>query len=99
MSAGKVVVVFGATGAQGGSVVDALLQDGWIVRGVTRNPDSDSARKLTGEGVSVVKGDVSLPVEELQPLFHGVRTSELLSTLRCVWSVRGDQFLGSLIYG
>lgn len=68
----KVIVVFGATGTQGGSVVDALLKDGWKVRGVTRNPDSEAAQKLAAKGVAIVKGDCNLPAEDLQPLFHGM---------------------------
>jgi uncharacterized protein YbjT (DUF2867 family) len=30
---------------------------GWKVRAITRNPDSDAARKLTAEGIEVVKAD------------------------------------------
>jgi uncharacterized protein YbjT (DUF2867 family) len=48
----------GATGAQGGSVVDALVQDGtFAVRALTRNPDSDQAKKLREKGAEVVKFD------------------------------------------
>ena len=41
----KVIVVMGATGAQGGSVAKFLLNDGtYAVRAVTRNPDSPAAK-------------------------------------------------------
>ena len=39
-----VIVVTGATGQQGGSVVKFLLEDdGFRIRAVTRNPDSPKA--------------------------------------------------------
>lgn len=55
----KLILVFGATGAQGGSVVDFLLKDGkYKVRGVTRNVNSEKAKALAAKGVEVVTGDV-----------------------------------------
>ena len=40
----KVIVVAGATGAQGGSVVRFLLKDGkYHIKAVTRKPDSPAA--------------------------------------------------------
>jgi len=72
MSKNKTIVVFGATGAQGGAVVDALLEsNAWGVRGITRNLDSDEAQKLAKRGVELMRGDVSWSVEDLQPLFDG----------------------------
>lgn len=44
------IVVLGATGQQGNSVVNSLLQNGnWNVRGVTRNLESESAKKLAAK--------------------------------------------------
>jgi uncharacterized protein YbjT (DUF2867 family) len=43
----KIIAVVGATGAQGGGLVRAILQDpagGFAVRAITRNADSDKAR-------------------------------------------------------
>jgi uncharacterized protein YbjT (DUF2867 family) len=41
------ILVFGATGAQGSSVVDSLLKpDAFSLRAVTRNPSSDNAQAL-----------------------------------------------------
>jgi len=59
MSAKKVIVVFGATGNQGGSVVKALLGDPktkstWTVRGVTRDVSKPSAKKLESLGAETV---------------------------------------------
>ena len=46
----SLVVVFGATGSQGGSVVKRLLANPkYKVRAVTRNPDSDAAKKLAAQ--------------------------------------------------
>ncbi|KAF8728356.1 Golgi transport complex subunit 5, partial [Rhizoctonia solani] len=52
------VVVCGATGAQGSSVVSYLLRDGgYRVRALTRNPDGTPAQKLKSRGVEVVTCD------------------------------------------
>ncbi|KAM7228051.1 hypothetical protein CapIbe_020505 [Capra ibex] len=54
----KLVVVFGATGAQGGSVARTLLKDGTFrVRVVTRDPGQRAAKQLRLQGAEVVKGD------------------------------------------
>lgn len=54
------VLVTGATGKQGGAVVQALLEkpDDIVVLAVTRNPESASAKKLAARGVKLVKGDL-----------------------------------------
>ncbi|XP_047388642.1 nmrA-like family domain-containing protein 1 isoform X2 [Sciurus carolinensis] len=58
MAAKKLVVVFGATGAQGGSVARTLLEDGTFrVRVVTRDPGQRAAGKLRLQGAEVMKGD------------------------------------------
>lgn len=56
----KVITVFGATGAQGGSVIRSLQANAskaFALRGITRNPDSASAKGLSSSGVQVVKAD------------------------------------------
>ena len=47
------VAVFGATGAQGGPVVQALLDAGRPVRAVVRNPDKAQSLKERGAEVAV----------------------------------------------
>jgi len=60
----KIIAVTGATGAQGGGLVDAILADAqgpYSVRAITRKPDSDKARILAGRGAEVVAGDADDP--------------------------------------
>ncbi|KAK1756605.1 hypothetical protein QBC47DRAFT_445306 [Echria macrotheca] len=54
------IAVFGATGAQGGSVVNRLLENPqWKVRGITRDIASPKARALSARGVEMVSADVN----------------------------------------
>lgn len=55
----KIIAVMGATGLQGGAVVDALLtaSDKYAVRAITRNPSSEKAIALEKRGIEVVKAD------------------------------------------
>jgi uncharacterized protein YbjT (DUF2867 family) len=55
------VLVTGATGKQGGSVIKALLDYGHRVRGLTRKPNSEKAKLLEEEGIEIVKGDFNDP--------------------------------------
>lgn len=58
----RLVTVFGATGAQGGAVVEALLAGGeFKVRGVTRSLGSKKAKDLTLQGVEMVQGSFDEP--------------------------------------
>jgi uncharacterized protein YbjT (DUF2867 family) len=55
----RTILVTGATGAQGGSVVRHLLKrDRYAVRALTRTPGSERARALAKQGVEVVAGDL-----------------------------------------
>lgn len=101
MSSPKTIVVFGATGAQGGAVAAGLLKEGWQVRGVTRNPDSEAAKKLVEEGVTVVRGDMSGTYEELTPLFQGkwnIFARSLTKHQRGLWRFRCHQLLGPFFH-
>ncbi|KAK7061221.1 NmrA domain-containing protein [Favolaschia claudopus] len=58
MTSPRIVSVFGATGLQGGAVVDALLKNGTFVpRAITRDLDSEPSTKLKERGIEVVKAD------------------------------------------
>jgi uncharacterized protein YbjT (DUF2867 family) len=57
----KIITVFGATGAQGGGLAHAILNDSnseFAVRAITRDPNSDKAMELARMGAEVVAGDV-----------------------------------------
>lgn len=52
----KIIAVTGATGSQGGGVVNIMkTTPGWSIRAVTRNPGSEAAKKLAAEGIEVVQ--------------------------------------------
>jgi uncharacterized protein YbjT (DUF2867 family) len=55
------ISVFGATGQQGGAVVDALLAYGASVRALVRDRDSDGARTLARRGVGLAVVDAAHP--------------------------------------
>lgn len=55
------ILVFGATGQQGGAVTRALLNDGWRVRALVRNLHADKALALQSAGVELVQGDLNDP--------------------------------------
>jgi uncharacterized protein YbjT (DUF2867 family) len=69
----KIIVVIGATGAQGGNLVRAILNDpngGYTPRAITRNVNSDKAKKLSDKGVELVTADAS-DLESLKKAFRG----------------------------
>jgi len=73
MPARPVLVVTGATGAQGGGLVHAILDDpqqSFAVRAVTRNADSDNARQLRRLGADVVTADLD-DLRSLERAFAG----------------------------
>jgi NmrA-like family len=58
----KIVTIVGATGAQGGSIINALLKDpSYKIRGLTRNPQGEAGKALAARGVEVVKADINDP--------------------------------------
>jgi len=71
----KTIVVLGATGQQGGAVARALLAEGrWQVRAISRNPNSEAARRLAGRGFEVAAADMDDPASLRAALkgVHGV---------------------------
>jgi len=69
----KIIVVAGATGAQGGGLVRAILNEPnepFKVRALTRDVNSDKARALAALGAETVAGDVD-DVESLKRAFAG----------------------------
>lgn len=53
----KTVLVTGATGAQGGAVVDALAGSEFAVRALVRDPVGSAAAALSARGAELVRGD------------------------------------------
>ena len=61
MAEKKIIAVVGATGAQGGGLVRAILSDassGFTARALTRNVNSDKAKELAKLGAEVVAADL-----------------------------------------
>ena len=61
MAEKKIIAVVGATGAQGGGLVRAILNDpsgGFAARALTRDPSSAQARELAALGAEVVQVDI-----------------------------------------
>ncbi len=54
----KTIVVTGATGLQGRAVTRHLLDGGWQVRALTRNPDGPPARALVSAGAQIVRAEM-----------------------------------------
>jgi uncharacterized protein YbjT (DUF2867 family) len=69
----RLIAVVGATGAQGGGLVRAILNDvkgNFAVRALTRDPRSERALELAGLGAEVVAANIDDP-ESLQRAFEG----------------------------
>ncbi|MBB6647614.1 NmrA/HSCARG family protein [Halobellus ruber] len=64
------VLVVGATGNQGGAVVDHLLasEAAFEVSGLTRDATSDAARALEARGVTIIEGDLDDPETLREPV-------------------------------
>ncbi|KAH7048228.1 putative NmrA family transcriptional regulator [Macrophomina phaseolina] len=62
----KLITVFGATGNQGGSVIETILADAVLskefkIRGITRDASKPAAQDLKSKGVEIVTADMSDP--------------------------------------
>ena len=74
----KLLVVFGATGQQGGSVVDHVINDSelskqYTIRAISRDTSSDSAKQLVAKGVEVVAANPD-DAKTLRPALVGAHT-------------------------
>ncbi|MBS1811176.1 MAG: NmrA/HSCARG family protein [Acidobacteria bacterium] len=73
MSEKKIIAVVGATGAQGGGLVRAILNDpsgGFAARAITRDVNSDKAKALAALGAEVVAANAH-DVDSLKSAFEG----------------------------
>ena len=69
----KIIAVVGATGAQGGGLARAILNDKngpFALRAITRNVNSDKAKALADAGAEVVAADLD-DVKSLKKAFEG----------------------------
>jgi uncharacterized protein YbjT (DUF2867 family) len=71
---GRLILVSGATGQQGGAVVRNLLERGFGVRALTRDPAKPAGKELAGLGAEVVSGDLEdrASIERVLEDVHGV---------------------------
>ena len=87
----KAVLITGATGKQGGSVIDALLvaKADFEILAVTRDTESLSATKLASKSpkIKLVQGNLDNPVE----LFENAKKATSLP----IWGVFGVQVVCS----
>ncbi|OJJ89300.1 NmrA/HSCARG family protein [Aspergillus glaucus CBS 516.65] len=79
----KLITVFGATGNQGGSVIDSILADPRLskefkIRGITRDTTKKSAQDLAKRGVDVVSADLG-SVDSLTAALKGSHTVFLVT--------------------
>jgi len=92
MSDKKVLLITGATGQQGGAVIDSLLaspeKSQLTILGMTRDPNSSSAKKLESKSplIKVIQGSY----DDLPSLFSRAREM----TSQPVWGVFSVQALG-----
>ena len=71
---GRVILVSGATGQQGGVTARNLLERGFAVRALTRDPDKPEARELADLGAEIVSGDLEdrASIDRVLDGVHGV---------------------------
>lgn len=84
MTEKKTLAVVGATGAQGGGLVRAVLNDPqgpFRVRALTRKPDSDQAAALARSGAEVVEADL----DDIGSLIRAFRGADAAFCLTNFW--------------
>jgi uncharacterized protein YbjT (DUF2867 family) len=73
MTKKKIIAVAGATGAQGGGLIRAILSDpsgDFAARALTRDPNSDKSKRLADAGAEVVAANVD-DAESMKRAFDG----------------------------
>ena len=68
----RLTLVCGATGSQGGAVARSLLDRGFRVRALTRDPQKPEAQALAEQGAEVVQGDMEDRSSMDQVLVEGI---------------------------
>ncbi|MCQ8239759.1 NmrA/HSCARG family protein [Rhizosaccharibacter radicis] len=90
------VLVFGATGQQGGAVAAALAANGWPVRALVRDPDGSGAQRLRSAGVALHPGDLGDPdsIRAAMRGVHGVFSVQPSSGQGDAYGVTDEQEIG-----
>ena len=75
MTGSRILTIFGATGNQGGSVIDVILASNdlrqkYSLRGITRNASTSHAQSLVDKGVEMVSANLN-DVESLRRAIRG----------------------------
>ncbi|RYP40791.1 hypothetical protein DL767_001437 [Monosporascus sp. MG133] len=97
----KVLTVFGATGKQGGSVVEAVLADKKLssefkIRAITRDVNKPAARDLAAKGVDVVAADLST-AESAAPAVQGAHTVFVVTNFWETMSAKTEEAQGRAV--
>ncbi|KAK4507014.1 hypothetical protein PRZ48_000748 [Zasmidium cellare] len=92
MSDKKILTIFGATGNQGGSVIDVVLAhpqfaSKYALRGISRDPSSEKSKALASKGVEVVKGEL----DDLDSLKKAIKGSYGVFGVTDFWSILDKQ--------
>lgn len=92
MSSKKLITVFGATGNQGGSILDIYLarpelQEKYSLRGITRDPSSSKSKALTEKGIEMIKADV----DDAESVNTAVKGSYGVFGVTDFWSIMDKQ--------
>lgn len=83
----KLIVVIGATGNQGGSVVTTFLNEpGWKVRGISRNASSPASEKLKEKGVEVVQANL----DDTASLVAAFKGASAVFSVTDFWTLYSD---------
>jgi uncharacterized protein YbjT (DUF2867 family) len=86
------MLVTGATGQQGGAVIDALLAmkpASLEVRALTRNPSSEKAKELESRGVTLVRGDLENR-DSVEGALQGCDSAYLVTDFRGPRDIEGE---------
>ena len=89
----RIVLVFGATGQQGGAVAAALQAGGWRIRALVRDPNGRGARRLSSRGIDVVQGDLddAASIRAAMAGVHGVFSVQPSSGQGSAYGVTDEQ--------
>ncbi|KAJ5967484.1 hypothetical protein N7501_003732 [Penicillium viridicatum] len=83
----KIITIVGVTGSQGASVADIYIKEqGWHVRGLTRDPSKPPSQSWADKGVELVKADLN-DAATLRTAFAG---SNVIFGVTDFWGVVWD---------